>query len=54
MAAVNGLMEPQTTMAGIALSWSVLFMLAFVLLLLAAFVWFVCSTCRKIDTAHRS
>ncbi|MFI0347986.1 MAG: hypothetical protein ACH346_04330 [Chthoniobacterales bacterium] len=51
MGAVNGLIEPQTMMAGVALSWSVLFMLAVVFALLTGFIWFAYKTCKKIDQA---
>ena len=54
MAVVKGMSEPQTVMAGMALSWSVLFMLAVVFLLLAVLVWFIRSACLQADTAHRT
>lgn len=39
MSSINGFKEQQTIQAGIALSWSVLFMLFVVLVLLALFAW---------------
>lgn len=45
MAASKGVSEPQTIMAGMAFSWSVLFMLAVVFLLLGIFLWAARSAC---------
>lgn len=53
MAVADGVVEPQTMMAGMALSWSVLFMIAIVLLLLVGFIWFAYATCLKIDAIHQ-
>ncbi len=53
MAAANGFIEPQTTMAGMALSWSVLFMLAVVFLLLAGFIWSAWIACQKANSMHQ-
>lgn len=41
--------ESPTVMAGIAFSWSVLFMLCFVLLLVAGMSLFIGQTCRRIE-----
>ena len=46
MAATNGFKEPQTILAGLALSWSVLFLLAVVFLLLAVLAWSIRSACQ--------
>lgn len=45
MAASKGISEPQTIMAGMAFSWSVLFMLAAFFSLLAIFGWAAFSAC---------
>lgn len=56
MAAVNassgGTVESQTVMAGIALSWSVLFMLFVVFLLLGVLAWSIRSACQQADAVH--
>ncbi len=41
--------ESPTVMAGVAFSWSVLFMLCFVLLLVAGMSLFIGQTCRRIE-----
>lgn len=53
MASANGFKEMQTIQAGIALSWSVLFLLFVVFLLLGIFAWAVRSACLQADGAHR-
>ena len=53
MSAANGFIEPQTTMAGVALSWSVLFMLVVVFLLLAGFICSAWVACQKANTMHQ-
>ena len=45
MAASKGISEPQTIMAGMAFSWSVLFMLVAFFSLLAIFGWAAFSAC---------
>lgn len=52
MAASKGVSEPQTMMAGIAFSWSVLFMLATVFVLLGVFTWAIRNACLQADAAH--
>jgi len=52
MAASKGMSEPQTIMAGLAFSWSVLFMLAVVFLLLGIFAWAMRAACLQADAAH--
>ncbi len=41
--------ENPTVMAGMGFSWSVIFLLGFVLSLLAAMVSYIVSTCRRLD-----
>lgn len=53
MAASKGISEPQTMMAGIAFSWSVLFMLGAVFLLLGIFAWAMRSACLQADVVHQ-
>ncbi|MDH4470772.1 MAG: hypothetical protein QE493_07390 [Verrucomicrobiae bacterium] len=53
MSSINGFKETQTLQAGIALSWSVLFLLAFVFLLLGILCWAIRSACLQADKAHR-
>ncbi len=52
MAGTKGLTEPQTVMAGMAFSWSVLFMLTAVFLLLGVFAWLMRSACLQAEAAH--
>jgi hypothetical protein len=54
MAASKGISEPQTVMAGMAFSWSVLFMLGIFFLLLAIFGWIVYRASSEADAAHRT
>lgn len=54
MAASKGISEPQTMMAGIAFSWSVLFMLATFFSLLAIFGWVMRRACLQANAAHHS
>jgi hypothetical protein len=53
MSSINGFKETQTLQAGIALSWSVLFLLAFVFLLLGILCWTIRSACLQADQAHQ-
>lgn len=53
MAAAKGISEPQTIMAGIAFSWSVLFMLAVFFLVLGIFAWAMRNACIQADAAQR-
>jgi len=53
MAATKGMSEPQTIMAGMAFSWSVLFMLVVVFLLLGIFGWAMRIACLQAEAAHR-
>jgi hypothetical protein len=41
--------ESPTVMAGVAFSWSVLFMLAFALLVIGSMSYYIGKTCRRID-----
>lgn len=52
MSASKGVTEPQTMMAGIAFSWSVLFMLAVFFLLLGIFAWAMRTACLQAHEAH--
>lgn len=52
MAASKGISEPQTIMAGMAFSWSVLFMLAAFFSLLIIFGWAMRAACLQADVAH--
>ena len=52
MAASKGVSEPQTIMAGMAFSWSVLFMLVAFFSLLAIFGWAMRTACLQADVAH--
>ncbi len=52
MAASKGISEPQTIMAGMAFSWSVLFMLAVFLFLIGVFAWAMRHACLQADAAH--
>ena len=52
MAASKGISEPQTIMAGMAFSWSVLFMLAAFFSLLAIFGWAIRAACLQADAAR--
>ncbi|MBX9578345.1 MAG: hypothetical protein K2W97_07720 [Chthoniobacterales bacterium] len=52
MAASKGISEPQTIMAGMAFSWSVLFMLAAFFLLLVIFGWAMRTACLQADVVH--
>ena len=54
MAAINGFKEPQTVQAGVALSWSVLFLLFVVFILLACLTLAIRSACREADAVHRA
>lgn len=54
MAAAKGISEPQTIMAGMAFSWSVLFMLTVFFLLLGIFVWAMRSACLQANAAHNN
>lgn len=54
MASTNGFKEAQTIQAGIALSWSVLFLLAVFFLLLGIFAWSIRSACQEAEIAHQS
>lgn len=54
MAAAKGISEPQTIMAGFAFSWSVLFMLAVVFILLGVFAWAMRNACLQADAAHHT
>lgn len=40
--------ESQTVMAGLAFSWSVLFMLGFVLLMMGGMSFYIWQTCRRL------
>jgi len=44
--------ESQTVMAGLAFSWSVLFMLGFVLLMVGGMSFYIWQTCRRL--AHEN
>jgi len=46
---VTGAEEPQTVMAGIALSWSVLMMLLFVIVVIAGLGFYIAKTCQRLD-----
>lgn len=54
MAASKGVSEPQTIMAGMAFSWSVLFMLTVFFLLLGIFAWAMRCACIQADAEHQS
>ena len=41
--------ETPTVMAGVAFSWSVLFMLAFALLIIGSMSFYIGKTCRRIE-----
>jgi len=53
MAGAKGISEPQTIMAGMAFSWSVLFMLVVVFLLLGIFAYAMRAACLQADAAHQ-
>ena len=53
MAASKGISEPQTLMAGVAFSWSVLFLLAIFFLLLTIFAWAMRTACIQANIAHQ-
>ena len=53
MVASKGISEPQTIMAGMAFSWSVLFMLVAFFSLLAIFGWAMRGACLQADAVHR-
>jgi heme/copper-type cytochrome/quinol oxidase subunit 2 len=46
--------EPATIQAGIGLSWSVLFMLVVVAVILSGMTWFITKTCRQVDRQNQS
>ena len=46
---VGSVAEPQTVLAGIGLSWGVLFMLGVVFVIVSALVVFIARTCRELD-----
>ncbi|MEO8205358.1 MAG: hypothetical protein ABI615_04200 [Chthoniobacterales bacterium] len=43
------LSEPQTALAGVGFSWSVLVMLCLVFSLLGGMTWYITNTCKRID-----
>ena len=53
MASVGGFKEMQTIQAGVALSWSVLFLLAVVFLLLGILGWAIRAACLQAEQAHK-
>lgn len=44
--------EPQTVLAGIAFSWSVLTMLAIVIAVVTGLGFYIAQTCRQVDRAN--
>lgn len=54
LASASGLKESQTIQAGIALSWSVLFLLAVLFLLLGILCLAIRSACLHADQAHQA
>ena len=52
-AAKGGIVETRTVMAGFAFSWSVLFMLVTVFILLGVLFWAIRSACIEAEEAHR-
>ena len=46
--------ESQTVMAGLAFSWSVLFMLGFVLLMVSGMSFYIWQTCRRLARENPS
>lgn len=46
---VGGPDEPQTVLAGVAFSWSVVTMLAFVALIVSFLAFYIVKTCRRVD-----
>ena|GEM_PF-2567455 len=53
LAASSGVKETQTVQAGMALSWSVLFLLSVVFLLLGILVLAIRSACFEAEKAHQ-
>ena len=53
MSAASGLKEPQTILAGFALSWSVLFLLAVLLFLMAVLAWSIRVVCKQVEAAAK-
>ncbi len=41
--------EPQTVMAGVAFSWSVITMLVIVIAVVSGLGWYIARTCQRID-----
>lgn len=46
--------EPGTVMAGIAFSWSIMFMLVVVMLVVAGLTVYIARTCRRVDLEHQA
>ena len=53
MSAASGLKEPQTILAGFALSWSVLFLLAALLFLMTVLAWSIRVVCKQVEAAAK-
>jgi len=51
---VSGAEEPQTILAGVAFSWSVITMLVIVGAIVGGLGFFIASTCRRVDRENGS
>lgn len=47
-----GAEEPQTVLAGVAFSWSVITMLVLVVAVVSGLGWYIAKTCQRVDREH--